>query len=161
GHSRSVAREIRKVEPNIHNLEGDTLLIIAARKGYRQMCQMLLNVGYDLFIRNKEGHCPLDEAILNGNLHTDRFLYQTMEETWPDPSWKKPALEKSKGAATENGHQEIFEWVTIEVNASLAAIEKTDFSPTEFERINHFFYTCAKGYKDEVVTLVHRVERNL
>jgi ankyrin repeat protein len=96
---------------NFQDAEGNTLLIIAARKGYLDMVEILLETKCDLYLRNKRGCTAFWYAAINNHLDILLILtkagYRNLNE---DIGLSKGILQKRKEMENvENLEEEIID----------------------------------------------------
>ena len=73
------------IDLNIQNLQGNTALMVAIKRGRREIVQLLLDAGVNLDIRNNEGKRAEDIAIEKGFLNIARMIQQK----YTDNAWRR------------------------------------------------------------------------
>ncbi len=60
--------------PNVQNVDGETILMTAAKYGYKDIVDYLINIGCDVNIKNNVGYTALMYASKYGYIDTVRLL---------------------------------------------------------------------------------------
>mmetsp|Transcript_10316 Transcript_10316/g.23581 ORF Transcript_10316/g.23581 Transcript_10316/m.23581 type:complete len:426 (-) Transcript_10316:1483-2760(-) len=71
-----------KIDPNVQDIFGDTALHDAAKFGHADVCQVLVDAGTDLTLRNKNGRTALEVA----QVHSPKFALKAPPEAGGYPN---------------------------------------------------------------------------
>ncbi len=75
GNIRKAEKLLNKIDnPNITSVDGNTPLIIAAKKGYDDLIVQLINEGADINKRNYDGYDAVMQAVQSNNMSTLKLL---------------------------------------------------------------------------------------
>ena len=80
--------QVRGADPNAENSNSETPLLIAAKEGYEDIAELLINHGADINFQNYYGETPFLCAIKEGNKKLIELLFEKgFEPDGDDMAW--------------------------------------------------------------------------
>lgn len=124
---------------NAKDLQENTPLIVAAKQGHKEICEMLMKVGADPITRREFSQNALHNAAKTGHAHIIKILSsESVALNALDDNKKTPLM-----LAAESGHLDV---------CKILLEKKTDFKITDIDGRNALHLAALNG-KIDVVTL--------